>query len=144
MFTTELTRQMYAERYPGYDAAKWAVIEENGYDEENFTAAEEAHRADGARAPWTTHPGAQRHSFIPRSATPAPFSRRWRHSSATVTSPRRTSDRLRATGDGLYARCWPNKCAEHRPPRTGRRVPRALREMLRADMLLFQEAPSLL
>lgn len=39
VFTTEPTRQMYAERYPAYDAAKWAVIE-NGYDEENFLAAE--------------------------------------------------------------------------------------------------------
>lgn len=39
VFTTEPTRQMYAERYPEYDDARWAVIE-NGFDEENFLNAE--------------------------------------------------------------------------------------------------------
>jgi glycosyltransferase involved in cell wall biosynthesis len=39
VFTTEGTRQMYAERYPQAPSARWAVIE-NGYDEENFRDAE--------------------------------------------------------------------------------------------------------
>jgi len=39
VFTTEPTKQMYAERYPQYDDTRWAVIE-NGFDEENFLDAE--------------------------------------------------------------------------------------------------------
>ena len=39
VFTTEGTRQMYAERYPDLPASRWAVIE-NGFDEENFRDAE--------------------------------------------------------------------------------------------------------
>lgn len=39
VFTTEPSRQMYAERYPEYDNSRWAVIE-NGFDEENFLDAE--------------------------------------------------------------------------------------------------------
>jgi hypothetical protein len=39
IFTTEPTRQMYAERYPHLPDSRWAVIE-NGFDEENFCDAE--------------------------------------------------------------------------------------------------------
>ncbi len=39
VFTTEPTRQMYAERYPEIPASRWAVIE-NGFDEDNFRSAE--------------------------------------------------------------------------------------------------------
>ncbi len=39
VFTTEPTRQMYAERYPEIPASRWAVIE-NGFDEDNFLSAE--------------------------------------------------------------------------------------------------------
>jgi glycosyltransferase involved in cell wall biosynthesis len=39
VFTTEPTRQMYAERYPDIPESQWAVIE-NGFDEENFCDAE--------------------------------------------------------------------------------------------------------
>lgn len=39
LFTTQLTRQMYAERYPDIPEAKWGVIE-NGYDEDNFSDAQ--------------------------------------------------------------------------------------------------------
>ena len=39
LFTTEPTRRMYAQRYPGHDDAHWAVVE-NGFDEENFLDAE--------------------------------------------------------------------------------------------------------
>jgi len=44
VFTTPGARAMYAARYPGVPAARWAVIE-NGYDEENFA------RARGRAAP---------------------------------------------------------------------------------------------
>jgi len=46
IFTTSGTHQMYAERYPQVPASRWAVIE-NGYDEENFRAAE----SEGTSAP---------------------------------------------------------------------------------------------
>lgn len=46
IFTTSGTHQMYAERYPDVPASRWTVIE-NGYDEENFRAAE----SDSALAP---------------------------------------------------------------------------------------------
>ena len=39
VFTTEGTREMYAERYPDKAASNWAVIE-NGFDEENFRDAQ--------------------------------------------------------------------------------------------------------
>lgn len=39
VFTTEPTKQMYAERYPEYPESRWAVVE-NGFDEENFQNAE--------------------------------------------------------------------------------------------------------
>ena len=39
VFTTQPTRDMYAERYPEIAISKWVVIE-NGYDEDNFLDAE--------------------------------------------------------------------------------------------------------
>ncbi|MDP3537323.1 MAG: glycosyltransferase [Azonexus sp.] len=39
VFTTQPTRDMYAERYPEIPESRWAVIE-NGYDENNFNDAE--------------------------------------------------------------------------------------------------------
>ncbi|WP_291994457.1 glycosyltransferase [Candidatus Accumulibacter sp. ACC003] len=39
VFTTERTRQIYADRYPEYPQARWEVIE-NGFDEGNFSDAE--------------------------------------------------------------------------------------------------------
>src|SRR5664279_800709 len=39
VFTTQPTRDMYAERYPDIPESRWAVIE-NGYDEDNFIDAE--------------------------------------------------------------------------------------------------------
>ncbi|MFK8030997.1 MAG: glycosyltransferase [Gammaproteobacteria bacterium] len=38
VFTTQGTREMYAQRYPELPASRWVCIE-NGYDEENFRAA---------------------------------------------------------------------------------------------------------
>jgi len=39
VFTTPGARRMYAERYPGIDDARWAVVA-NGFDEEAFAGAE--------------------------------------------------------------------------------------------------------
>jgi hypothetical protein len=40
VFTTPGTREMYSERYPEVPADRWTVIE-NGFDEDNFAAAED-------------------------------------------------------------------------------------------------------
>ncbi len=140
VFTTELTRQMYAERYAGYDAAKWVVIE-NGYDEENFTAAEDGidTRPLGAPAQLTlVHSGV----LYPKERDPRPFfaalaqlKRQGRIAAQNLQVI------LRATGsDGLYA----PMLAELNIADIVRLEPvvayrDALREMLRADaLLLFQ------
>ena len=140
VFTTSLTRQMYAERYPGYDAAKWAVIE-NGYDEENFAAAEDGIEAAPLGAPGQitlVHSGV----LYPKERDPRPFF-------AALASLKRAGRIaapnvqvvLRATGsDGLYA----PMLAELDITDIVRLEPvvayrDALREMLRADaLLLFQ------
>ena len=140
VFTTELTRQMYAERYPDYDAAKWAVIE-NGYDEENFAAAE-----DGIDSAPLGSPGQITlvHSGVlyPLERDPRPFFA----ALATLKRAGRVTAQnlqvvLRATGsDGLYA----PMLAELNIADIVRLEPvvayrDALREMLRADaLLLFQ------
>lgn len=71
VFTTEPTRQMYADRYPDIPASRWAVIE-NGFDEENFRAAETGleQAPKGNAGPITlVHSGI----LYPKERDPRPF-----------------------------------------------------------------------
>ena len=140
VFTTEPTRQMYAERYPQYDAAKWSVIE-NGFDEENFLDAETALEATPlGRAGQITlvHSGV----LYPKERDPKPFFAalaKLKHSGSI--SAQDIQIILRATGsDGLYQPMIIELGIEdivHLKPMITYRE--ALREMLRADgLLLFQ------
>jgi len=142
VFTTEPTRQMYAERYPEVPASRWTVIE-NGFDEDNFRSAE----SGLARTPLG-QPGQLTlvHSGIlyPNERDPRPFF-------AALGTLKRAGeiDRcklqiiLRATGnDDVYG----PMIAELDIADIVRLEPTvayrdALQEMLRADgLLLFQAA----
>lgn len=71
VFTTQGARQMYADRYSELPASRWAVIE-NGFDEENFLAAERdfAHRSLGPEGRATlVHSGV----LYPAERDPRPF-----------------------------------------------------------------------
>ena len=140
VFTTEPTRQMYAERYPAYDSGKWAVVE-NGYDEENFAAAEDAIDPAPLGAPGQLtllHSGV----LYPQERDPRPFFT----ALAALKADGRISAQglqvvLRATGsDSLYqpmlAQLGIADIVRLEPVIAYRE---ALREMLRADaLLLFQ------
>jgi len=69
VFTTRGTARMYAGRYPEISETKWAVIA-NGYDEENFRAAEAS-----LPATTTTGPKTLIHSGLlyPSERDPRPF-----------------------------------------------------------------------
>lgn len=140
VFTTEPTRQMYAERYPEYDASRWSVIE-NGFDEENFLDAEaqlEASPLGAAGQITLVHSGV----LYPEERDPKPF--------FTALAELKRNGKisaqdlqiiLRATGsDGLYqpmiAELGIGDIVRLEPTIAYRE---ALREMLRADgLLLFQ------
>lgn len=140
VFTTEGTRQMYAERYPELPASRWNVIE-NGYDEENFRdAAADCPSAALGQAGQITliHSGV----LYPKERDPRAFfaALRTLKDGGEIT-PQSLQVVLRATGsDGLYAPMLEDygltdivKLA----PMVGYRA--ALQEMLRADgLLLFQ------
>ena len=140
LFTTQLTRQMYAERYPQIPEAKWGVIE-NGYDEDNFRDAlrglEEAPLGKPNQI-TLVHSGI----LYPKERDPRPFF-------AAIAGLKKegaiSADTLqivlRATGsDDLYR----PQLASHGIEDIVRLEPvvayrDALREMLRADgLLLFQ------
>lgn len=140
VFTTEPTRQMYAERYPEYDDTRWAVIE-NGFDEENFLNAEAEleSTALGADGQITlVHSGV----LYPKERDPRPFF-------AALTTLKRNGKIgaqdlqiiLRATGSDEF---YQPMIAELGIGDIVRLEPvvdyrDALREMLRADgLLLFQ------
>jgi glycosyltransferase involved in cell wall biosynthesis len=140
LFTTEPTRQMYAERYPEYPETRWEVIE-NGFDEENFRAAELGIDPTplGAFGQLTlVHSGL----LYPIERDPRPFF-------AALSKLKRTGQIdskglriiLRATGvDDLYRPMLSKLDINdivHLEPSIDYRD--ALREMLRADaLLLFQ------
>lgn len=138
VFTTEPTRQMYAERYPEYDASRWSVIE-NGFDEENFLDAEaqlEASPLGAAGQITLVHSGV----LYPEERDPKPFFT----ALAALKRNGKISAQdlqiiLRATGsDGLYqpmiAELGIGDIVRLEPMITYRE---ALREMLRADVLLL-------
>lgn len=140
VFTTELTRQMYAERYPEYDDARWAVIE-NGFDEENFLDAEAELDSTplGANGQITlVHSGL----LYPQERDPRPFFA----ALATLKRAGKIGAQhlqiiFRATGnDGLYqpmiAELGINDIVRLEPVVAYRD---ALREMLRADGLLLMQ-----
>jgi glycosyltransferase involved in cell wall biosynthesis len=142
VFTTAGTLQMYAERYPEVEAKRWSIIE-NGYDEENFKAAETGMDA----APLGT-PGQVTllHSGIlyPAERDPRPFFAALRGlKAAGEVSAATLRVRLRATGsDGQYVEMLKTYGIEdlvELAPSVAYRP--ALQEMLRADgLLLFQAA----
>lgn len=138
VFTTEPTRQMYAERYPEYDDARWVVIE-NGFDEENFLDAESDLDSTplGADGQITlVHSGV----LYPQERDPRPFF----SALATLKRAGKISAQdlqiiLRATGsDGLYqpmiVELGISDIIRLEPVVAYRD---ALREMLRADGLLL-------
>lgn len=140
VFTTEPTRQMYAERYPEYDVSRWSVIE-NGFDEENFLDAEaelETTPLGTAGQVTLVHSGV----LYPQERDPKPFFA----ALAALKRNKKISARdlqvvLRATGsDGLYqpmiTELGIGDIVRLEPVIAYRD---ALREMLRADaLLLFQ------
>lgn len=140
VFTTEPTKQMYAERYPEYPESHWAVIE-NGFDEENFQNAEQELNPAPLGAPGQitlVHSGV----LYPVERDPRPF---FTALGALKSSGQITSASLqiilRATGsDDLYRPMLRELGIEDivqlAPMVT---YHDALQEMLRADgLLLFQ------
>ncbi len=140
VFTTEGTREMYAERYPEKPASNWSVIE-NGFDDENF------HDAESGFAPAPLgQPGQLTliHSGIlyPQERDPKPFFAALR---ALKDGSDISSDRLqvilRATGSDhhyrpMLAELGLTDIVKLAPTVNYRD---ALREMLCADgLLLFQ------
>ncbi|MBA4175631.1 MAG: glycosyltransferase [Leptothrix sp. (in: Bacteria)] len=143
VFTTRGTMARYAARYPALPESRWAVIE-NGFDEENFLAAE---RALPARA-HSQRPGPLRlvHSGIlyPQERDPRPFFEAVRRLKMQGTlSAETVRITLRATGsDGLYAPMLRALDIEDIVSLAASVSYReALQEMLSADgLLLFQAA----
>lgn len=140
VFTTEPTRDMYAERYPEISPDRWAVIE-NGFDEENFRDAENGLPEiplgqDGQLT--LVHSGI----LYPKERDPRPFFA----AISTLKKAGKVDGKtvrivLRATGsDGLYQPMIDELGIDdivHLEPVVPYRE--ALQEMLRADaLLLFQ------
>jgi glycosyltransferase involved in cell wall biosynthesis len=140
VFTTEGTRQMYAERYPEKPAKNWSVIE-NGFDEENFRSAESGIVRKPLGKPdqlYLIHSGI----LYPQERDPKPFFVALR---ALKDAGEISSDRLqiilRATGsDELYRPILSELgLTEIVKLEATVSYADALREMLRADgLLLFQ------
>lgn len=140
VFTTEPTRDMYAERYPEISSDRWAVIE-NGFDEENFRDAENGlpETPLGQDGQLTlVHSGV----LYPKERDPRPFFA----AISTLKKAGKVDGKtvrivLRATGsDGLYQPMIDELGIDdivHLEPVVPYRE--ALQEMLRADaLLLFQ------
>lgn len=141
VFTTEGTRQMYAQRYPEVPASRWAVIE-NGFDEENFCAAEQGF------TPRSLAPGGKitlLHSGIlyPQERDPRPFFSALRALKVSAAISARTLRVvLRASGseDAYRAMLQDYGITDlvELAPAIGYRA--ALQEMLCADGLLIFQA----
>lgn len=141
VFTTEGTRQMYAERYPRAAPDRWAVIE-NGFDEENFRDAETSQTGAGPLGPPGTITLLHSGVLYPQERDPRPFFTALRalvQAGSVQAAGLRV--RLRAPGsEDLYrsmlAEYGLGDVVELAPPIAYRA---ALQEMLRADgLLLFQ------
>jgi glycosyltransferase involved in cell wall biosynthesis len=140
LFTAPGTLSMYSDRYPDIDASRWQVIE-NGFDEENFTAAE----ADFDPPPRQENaPLHLVHSGVlyPRERDPGPFFRaiaRLKKDGEVSAENLRVT--LRATGsDDMYAAML-RELGIDDIIRLEKIVPYklALQEMLGADgLLIFQ------
>ena len=140
VFTTQGTREMYAERYPDIDPGKWVVIE-NGFDEENFRQAEAGFTPAPLGKPGQLtliHSGL----LYPQERDPRPFFAALRDlRQAGEITPDDLQVVLRATGsDELYAPLLADfglTDIVRLAPTVGYQA--ALREMLSADgLLLFQ------
>lgn len=142
VFTTEATRQMYAQRYPEVPDSRWVVIE-NGFDEENFRDAEADLTPSRPGVPGQVtlvHSG----TLYPTERDPRPFFAALsmlKH--AGTIDCKKLKVVLRATGhDGLYqpmiSELGLSDVVRLEPPIPYRA---ALQEMLQADgLLLFQAA----
>ncbi|MEO5862071.1 MAG: glycosyltransferase [Burkholderiales bacterium] len=140
VFTTEGTRQMYAERYSEKPTSNWSVIE-NGFDEENFRDAESGFEPKQIRIPGQLtliHSGI----LYPKERDPKPFFSALRVlKDSGEISAARLRVVLRATGsDDLYSPLLSEMSLSdivQLEPTISYRD--ALREMLQADgLLLFQ------
>ncbi|MCM8621350.1 MAG: glycosyltransferase [Candidatus Accumulibacter sp.] len=140
VFTTEPSRQMYAERYPDIPESRWSVIE-NGFDEENFRDAEAQLESNALGEPGQitlVHSGV----LYPQERDPRPFF-------AALGKLKQSGDIdrnglqiiLRATGNDDHYRPMIAALDLDDIVRLEPVVPYrdALQEMLRADgLLLFQ------
>lgn len=140
VFTTEGTREMYAERYQEKSATHWSVIE-NGFDDENFRDAEAGFESKPLGQPGQLtliHSGI----LYPQERDPKPFFAALRalKDSGDISSER-LQVILRATGSDHHYRPMLNDLGltdiVKLAPTVNYRE--ALREMLCADgLLLFQ------
>lgn len=140
VFTTDGTRQMYAERYPDKLASCWSVIE-NGFDEENFRDAESRLDATPLGQPGQLtllHSGI----LYPEERDPRPFFEALRVlRDAGDISPERLQVILRATANDHRYRPLLIEAGIADIVKLAPTVDYqlALQEMLRADgLLLFQ------
>lgn len=140
VFTTPGAARMYAERYTDAPASKWAVIC-NGFDEENFVAAERQKSKEAADSPITlVHSGV----LYPKERDPRPFFDALAELRQQGKVPARgLRIRLRATGfDPMYAPMIRDRGIEDivaLEPVVD--YDRALAEMLSADgLLIFQSS----
>ena len=141
IFTTRGTLEMYAERYPAVPPARWAVIE-NGFDEDNFRAAETGFDAQPLGTPGQMvllHSGI----LYPEERDPRPLLTALRRlKDAGQVDATRLKIVLRATGSDEHYRAM---IAEFGigdlialEPSVSYRA--ALQEMMRADGLLLLQA----
>jgi len=142
LFVTPGALRMYQERYPEIPASRWSIVE-NGYDEENFTAAERGFQPAprAADAPLRlVHSGI----LYPEERDPRPFFGALRQLKASgEVSSRTLNVILRATAaDHVYTpmlRDYGIDDIVTLAPSV--RYQQALQEMLAADgLLLFQAA----
>ncbi len=140
IFTTEGTRQMYADRYPEKAVSNWSVIE-NGFDEENFRDAESGFQPKPLGQPGQLtliHSGI----LYPQERDPKPFfvALRALKDSGEI-SAERLQVVLRATGSDELYRPMLSELGLTDIVKLAATVSyrEALREMLQADgLLLFQ------
>ena len=141
VFTTPGAKAMYAARYPDVPQERWAIIE-NGYDEENFTRAEQANKGNASHddAIVLVHSGI----LYPSERDPRSFFAALANlKQGSTICGKKVRVVLRATGHDDYyreliAQCGLGDIVFLEP---GLPYQAALQEMLAADgLLLFQAA----
>ena len=140
VFTTPSTLRMYAARYPEIPVSRWRMIE-NGYDEDNFVAAEKclAHRSSSSGRVVLVHSGALQPSIRhPRAF----FAALADLQQMGLISSKNFRVVLRASGNEEYYRQHIRACGIEEIVNLEPSIPYqdALREMLCADGLLIFQA----